>query len=450
MTENKTFTSNFGAIMAAVGSAVGLGNIWRFPYVCGKYGGGAFLIVYLIFVFLLGMVIMLSEFIIGRRSQHGPALAFNHLVPQRPRWRLVGLLGIITCFCILSQYFVLSGWTLGYFVQSITGSLSKLGTDAAAISSNFSQFSTSAWASSCYLVIFGIATMAIILCGVQKGIEGVSKVLMPILILLLLVLCVRSLTLPGASKGLQYLFSPDFTKLTSEGLLAALGQALFSLSVGMGVMIVYGSYIPVSDNLMKTTLWITISDTLIAVLAGIAIFPAVFSYGFDPAGGPGLVYCVLPNVFNSMGSSSIIFSSIFFLFLAVAALTSAISLLEGITSWACERFNWRRVRATVTVALITLGVGVILSLSNGAVPTLQLFSKSLFDFIDGVNSILLPPLSALATMIFVMWIIDSRHLRDELTNHGQLRAAYYPAFRFLGRYIVPLALIIVLLTGLFG
>ena len=216
MTENKTFTSNFGAIMAAVGSAVGLGNIWRFPYVCGKYGGGAFLIVYLIFVFLLGMVIMLSEFIIGLRSQHGPALAFNHLAPQRPRWRLVGLLGIITCFCILSQYFVLSGWTLGYFVQSITGSLSKLGTDAAAISSNFSQFSTSAWASSCYLVIFGIATMAIILCGVQKGIEGVSKVLMPILILLLLVLCVRSLTLPGASKGLQYLFNPDFSKLTGE------------------------------------------------------------------------------------------------------------------------------------------------------------------------------------------------------------------------------------------
>lgn len=436
--------------MAAVGSAVGLGNIWRFPYVCGKYGGGAFLLVYLAFVFLLGMTIMLSEFIIGRRAQHGPALAYSTLTPQHKNWRWVGALGILTCFFIVSQYFVLSGWTVGYFIQSLTGDLANLGTDASAILRHFNGFSSASVAPITYIIVFGIITTIIILCGVQKGIEGVSKMLMPLLVILLLVLCVRSITLPNASKGIEYLFTPDFSKLTGEGVLAALGQALFSLSVGMGVMVVYGSYINQDDHLLKTTLWITISDTLIAILAGIAIFPAVFSYGFDPAGGPGLVFCVLPNVFNSMGRGTILFSSIFFLFLAVAALTSAISLLEAITSWGCERFNWNRSRATTTVASATIALSIVLSLSNGGIPSLKLFGKSLFDIIDGANSIYLPPISALATMIFLMWIVKPSDIKDELSNHGTLSIQYYPVFRFLARYIVPIALLVTLITGILG
>lgn len=449
MAENKSFSSNFGAVMAAVGSAVGLGNIWRFPYICGKYGGGAFLLVYLVFVFLLGMMIMLSEFVLGRRSQHGPMKSYETLCPRRRGWRYVGLLGVITCFFILSQYFVLSGWTLGYFFQSVTGSLARLGTDAAAISANFDAFASGSWMPLCFLLAFGIITTVIILCGVQKGIEGVSKVLMPVLLLLLVVLCVRSLTLPGASKGLEYLFRPDFGKLTGEGILAALGQALFSLSVGMGVMIVYGSYIPVKDDLMKTALWITVSDTLIAVLAGVAIFPAVFSYHFDPAGGPGLVYCVLPNVFNSMGAMSPVFASMFFLLLGVAALTSAISLLEAITAWACEQFGWKRNVATYSAAIITIVVGMILSLSNGACDALKIMGKSLFDIIDSVNSIYLPPVSALGTVIFMMWVVKSDEVKDELSNHGKLPVRYFGAFRFLTRYVVPIALLVFLITGIF-
>ena len=271
--------------MAAVGSAVGLGNIWRFPYTCGKYGGGAFLIVYICFVFLIGSVLMMSEFVIGRRAQHTPIKAFPALRPDRKGWGLVGLLGIVTSFFILSQYLVLSGWTTGYIWESLSGSLAALGTGAAPISNYFSQFSTGT-KPILFLVIFALLGLFIVLGGVQKGIENVSKVLMPVLVVLILVLCVRSLTLPGAVKGVEYLFSPDFSKLTGEGILAALGQALFSLSVGMGIMLVYGSYIPVNDNIFKTAMWITVCDTLIAVLAGLAIFPAVFSCGLDPAGGP--------------------------------------------------------------------------------------------------------------------------------------------------------------------
>ena len=251
-TQQKSFSSNLGAIMAAVGSAVGLGNIWRFPYTCGKYGGGAFLLVYLCFVFLLGSVLMMSEFVIGRRSQHTPIKAFGTLRPDRKGWMLVGVLGVVTSFFILSQYLVLSGWTTGYVWDAARGALGSLGTDAAAISDYFKAFSTDAWRPALFLGVFSLLVLAVILGGVQKGIENVSKVLMPVLVLLILVLCVKSLTLPGAGKGVEYLFSADFSKLTGEGVLAALGQALFSLSVGMGVMIVYGSYIPLSDNIFKT------------------------------------------------------------------------------------------------------------------------------------------------------------------------------------------------------
>ncbi len=257
-TQQKSFSSNLGAIMAAVGSAVGLGNIWRFPYTCGKYGGGAFLLVYLCFVFLLGSVLMMSEFVIGRRSQHTPIKAFGTLRPDRKGWMLVGVLGVVTSFFILSQYLVLSGWTTGYVWDAARGTLGSLGTDAAAISDYFKAFSTDAWRPALFLGVFSLLVLAVILGGVQKGIENVSKVLMPVLVLLILVLCVKSLTLPGAGKGVEYLFSADFSKLTGEGVLAALGQALFSLSVGMGVMIVYGSYIPLSDNIFKTAMWITV------------------------------------------------------------------------------------------------------------------------------------------------------------------------------------------------
>ncbi|MBQ9864339.1 MAG: sodium-dependent transporter [Bacteroidales bacterium] len=448
MSQQKSFSSNLGAIMAAVGSAVGLGNIWRFPYICGRYGGGAFLIVYLCFVFLLGSVLMMSEFVIGRRAQHTPVKAFQTLYPKNKAWGLVGLLGIVTSFFILSQYLVISGWTTGYVWNSISGELALLGNDAGAISAFFTQFATSQWEPVVFLSVFAAIVLLIILGGVQKGIENVSKVLMPVLVLLVLVLCVRSLTLPGAGKGVEYLFSPDFSKLTGEGVLAALGQALFSLSVGMGVMLVYGSYIPVNDNIFKTAMWITACDTLIALLAGLAIFPAVFSCGFEPTGGPGLVFLVLPNVFNMMGTPGVVFASIFFLLLMVAAITSAISLLEALTAWFCEHTGARRPVGALLFFVLTTALGILFSLSMGSLSHIKIAGLTLFDFVDRMNSIYLPPLCALGTIIFFGWVMPEEDVKDELSNHGTLRVGYYRVFRLLARYLAPLALLVVLVSGI--
>lgn len=447
-TQQKSFSSSIGAVMAAVGSAVGLGNIWRFPYICGKYGGGAFLIVYLCFVFLLGAVLMMSEFVIGRRSQHTPMKAFNALRPDKRGWSLVGLLGIIASFFILSQYLVLSGWTTGYIYDALTGHLAALGTDAEAFSTYFAQFTTDVMRPVIFLAIFAVLVMVVIWGGVQKGIESVSKVLMPFLVILLIVLCVRSLSLPNSAEGVAYLFRPDFSRLTGEGVLAALGQALFSLSVGMGVMIVYGSYIPVSDNIFKTSMWITVCDTLIAVFAGLAIFPAVFSCGFDPAGGPGLVFCVLPNVFNMMGTTGSVFAVIFFLLLAVAALTSAISLLETLTAWLCDHTKINRTISSIIFFVLTLTFGILFSLSMGVLNGVRIVGLSLFDFVDSLNSIYLPPLCALGTIIFFGWMMPEAEIKDELSNHGTLQVAYYKVFRLIARYIAPLALLVVLVSGI--
>ena len=448
MTQQKSFSSNLGAIMAAVGSAVGLGNIWRFPYICGKYGGGAFLLVYLCFVFLLGSVLMMSEFVIGRRSQHTPIKAFQTLYPKKKAWGLVGALGIVTSFFILSQYLVISGWTTGYVWHSVSGVLSSLGTDSAVISSFFTEFSTSSWTPVLFLGVFSLIVLLVILGGVQKGIENVSKVLMPLLVLLVLVLCVRSLTLPGAGKGVEYLFSPDFSKLTGEGVLAALGQALFSLSVGMGVMIVYGSYIPAGDNIFKTAMWITGCDTLIALLSGLAIFPAVFSCGFEPTGGPGLVFLVLPNVFNSMGAASVVFASLFFVLLMVAAITSAISLLEALTAWFCDHTQARRWMGALLFFVLSTALGVLFSMSIGSLSHIKITGLTLFDFVDRLNSIYLPPLCALGTIIFFGWVMPEEDIKDELSNHGTLRLGYYRLLRFMARYVAPLALLVVLVSGI--
>lgn len=434
--------------MAAVGSAVGLGNIWRFPYTCGKYGGGAFLLVYICFVFLIGSVLMMSEFVIGRRAQHTPVKAFTALRPDRKGWAYVGLLGIVTSFFILSQYLVLSGWTTGYIWESLSGKLGALGTSAAAVSDYFMQYSTGSAKPVQFLLLFALIVLIVILGGVQKGIENVSKILMPVLVVLILVLCVRSLTLPGAVKGLEYLFSPDFSKLTGEGILAALGQALFSLSVGMGVMIVYGSYIQVNDNLFKTAMWITVCDTLIAVLAGVAIFPAVFSCGFDPAGGPGLVFCVLPNVFNMMGTAGRVFAVIFFVLLMVAALTSAISLLEALTATLCDHTGIRRGLAAVVVFLLTTSLGIVFTLSLGPLSHIKMGGLTLFDFIDRINSIYLPPLCALLTVIFLGWVMPESDVYDEFTNHGTVALRFYGVFRFIARYLAPLALMVVMVSGI--
>ena len=451
MSETKGFTSSFGAIAAAVGSAVGLGNIWRFPYICGQYGGGAFLLVYLCFVFLIGMTLMISEFVIGRRSGRTPMFAYETLSPSHKGWRYAGLLGLVTCFLILALYLVVSGWTTSYVVDAACGTLA--GMDEGQLECYFKEFSTSGWRPVISIGVFLAIVSLVIMGGVQKGIERVSKVLMPVLVVLLMVLCVRSATLPGAGAGFEYLFKPDFAKLTGAGVLAALGQALFSMSVGMGVMIVYGSYIPKDDNLLKTSVWITVCDTLIAILAGIAIFPAVFASGLDPAGGPGLVFKVLPVVFNSMNPAEglpvgTVFEVVFFLLLVIAAITSAISLLEAQVAWGNEYNTNRRKRNTVILSLVLFALATLLSLSNGPLSDIRIGSLTLFDLADKLNSVFLPPICSLYTVIFLGWVMPKDLIRDELSNHGTVGIGYYKVFMFIARFVAPLALLVVLVAGI--
>ena len=434
--------------MAAAGSAVGLGNIWRFPYICGKYGGGAFLLVYICFVFFIGMILMMSEFVIGRRTGEDPMKAYPKLRPDRPAWKYVGLAGLLTCFLILAIYLVISGWTLNYFWESVTGVLAAISDDGFGL--HFSEFASSAGRPVIFLLVFLVFTTLVIIGGVEKGIEKVSKTLMPILVVLLLVLCVRSLTLDGASAGVAYLFQPDFSKLTGEGILAALGQALFSLSVGMGVMIVYGSYLPVDDNILKTSVWITVCDFFIAVLSGIAIFPAVFACGQDPTGGPGLVYQVLPVVFNSFGGIGQLFSIVFFLLLSLAALTSAISLLEALTQWMSSDKIGRTASAVVMSLLVAvLAVAASFSFGDGLLGGVKLAGLQLFDFLDKLTGTLLPPICALLTIIFFGWFMKKEDIIDELSNHGTIKIGYFKVFYyFLVRFVAPAALLIVLISGL--
>lgn len=449
MANNKTgFTSTFGVVMAAAGSAVGLGNIWRFPYICGQYGGAASLIVYLFFVFLIGMVLLMTEFVIGRRSGYAPEKAFPALAPKRPSWKLVGLFGMFTCFLILAIYLVISGWTLGYFWESMTGTLASIADDGFA--DHFASFAASTWKPVLFLVVFLVFTLLVILGGVQKGIEQVSKLLMPILLVLVIALCVRSLTLPGASKGIEYLFHPNFALLTWKGILAILGQALFSLSVGMGAMIVYGSYIPHDSNILKTATWITVCDVAIAVLAGIAIFPAVFAAGQDPAGGPGLVYQVLPVVFNSMGKIGVLFAVVFFLLLTLAALTSAISLLETLTAWLADKGMKRNVAAVlVSVAEVALAVIVAYSFSGGPLSGIAVGGMNIFDWVDKLTGAYLPPIGALLTVIFLGWVMKKEDIHDELSNHGVLKISWFRVFYyFLVRFIAPVALLVALVGGI--
>ena len=327
--ERINFGSKLGVVAAAAGSAVGLGNIWRFPYELGQYGGGAFLVIYLLCVVLLGMPVMMSEFVIGRMGQANTTGSFRKLAPSK-KWWLVGLMGVLASFLILGFYVVVSGWTLEYIVQAIGNKFS--GRDTAVLSEVFTDFSTHTARPLIWMVVFMVFTAGVVYAGVKNGIEKSTKFLMPLLLLLIIALGVRAVTLPGGAEGLRFLFQPDYSKINSSVILSAMGQAFFSLSLGMGCMITYGSYISKKNNLQHTVIEVTLLDTLIAILASVAIFPAVFSLGINPAQGPELVFITLPNVFAHM-PGGYFWAILFFVLLAVAALTSTISLLEVIVAY---------------------------------------------------------------------------------------------------------------------
>ncbi len=438
------FTSRFGIIAAAAGSAIGLGNIWRFPYVAGENGGGAFLLVYLSFVLVLGIPVMLSEFVIGRKAKKNAFGAIRSIAPGT-WWPVIGIMGIVAAFVILAFYSTIAGWTLHYVYLSLINGFK--GHDSESLGIIFNEFMVSGAMPLFWQMVFLVLTAVIILSGVRKGIEKYSKILMPFLLLLLLGLCVRSLTLPGAMEGISFLFKPDFSKINPAVILSALGQAAFSLSIGMGALITYASYFPKETNLSNTAFEVSIADVIIAILAGVAIFPAVFALGMEPDGGVGLIFMVLPNVFQQM-PGGYFFALAFFVLLSIAAVTSSISIMEVVVAFLVEEFQLKRRQATFITLVAAAFVGVFCTLSWGALEGVTIGGMNIFDSLDYAASSILLPLGGLLIVLFVGWYMTNTQVEQELSNAGQVKVRLFKVFNFIIRFIAPIAIAIIFLNGI--
>lgn len=451
MQENKRphFGSKIGVILASAGSAVGLGNIWRFPYETGNNGGAAFILIYIGCILLLGLPIMISEFLIGRRSRANTAKAYQVLAPGTP-WKWVGRMGVLAGFLILSYYAVVAGWTLEYILEAITNSFSNQ-TSSDFIAS-FETFSKHPWRPLLWLTLFLLATHFIIIKGVEKGIEKSSKIMMPALFILILILVVCSVTLPGAEKGIAFLLKPDFSKVDGPVFLSAMGQAFFSLSLGMGCLCTYASYFSKETNLLKTAFSVGVIDTFVAILAGFIIFPAAFSVGISPDTGPSLIFVTLPNVFQQAFSGAPIlaylFSVLFYLLLAMAALTSTISMHEVVTAYLHEEFKLKRFQAARIVTGGCILLGILCSWSLGVGRSYTLLGLTLFDLFDFLTAKIMLPLGGLFIALFTGWYLDKKIVWDEITNQGSLKVGTYKALIFLLKYLAPIAITLVFIHEL--
>ena len=437
------FGSKLGVILATAGSAVGLGNVWRFPYMAGQNGGAAFILIYLVCIILLGLPGMMSEFIIGRHSASNAARAYTNLGKHKA-WGALGLMGIITSMIILGFYAVVAGWCLQYLYASIMGGVHG---DAEYVKTYFQTFAADPIRPTLWAVGFILLTHMVVVRGVRNGIEKASKILMPMLFFLLIVIVIASCSLPGAMKGVEFLLKPDFSKVDENVLLEALGQAFFSLSIGIGTMVTYASYFKPDTNLRHTALNVTILDTLVAVLAGVVIFPAVFSVGIEPSSGPSLVFITLPSIFNDM-PLSMVWSSVFFLLLVVAALTSTISLHEVVTVYLHEEWHLSRKTAAWLTTAVTAALASLASLSLGVLSGWTICGLSLFDSLDFLTANILLPAGGFFTCVFVGWKLDRQILRDQITNNGELKFRIYGVFIFLLRYVCPAVLLLIFLDNL--
>lgn len=448
----ENFGSKIGAVLAAAGSAVGLGNIWRFPIETGQNGGAAFIIVYIGCVLLLGIPIMMSEFIIGRHTHTNTAGAYRKLAPGTS-WKWVGRLGVLSGFVILSYYSVVAGWTAEYTALAITNYFDGKGAnDFPAI---FAKFVSNPWLSVSLMLAFMIVTHVIVIRGVKSGIEKFSKVMMPALFVILIILAICSVMLPGASQGLEFLLKPDFSKITGSTVLSAMGQAFFSLSLGLGCLCTYASYFGNDTNIGKTALNVSIIDTFVAVMSGFIIFPAVFNAGYTLSSediGPSLLFITMPNVFQqafgSMPVLSYVVSVLFYFLLVVAALTSTISMHEVVTAYVSEEFTMTRRKAATIVTIACSTVGVFCALSFGPLDGFKLFGMTLFDLFDYVSSNIFLPVGGMFIALFVGWYLDKKMVRDEVTNNGTLRAPYLRLIVFILRYVAPIAIGFILINQL--
>lgn len=443
MTKNNraNFGSKLGVILASAGSAVGLGNIWRFPFETGNHGGAAFILIYLGCVLFFGIPIMVAEFSIGRHSRANTAGAYQKLAPGT-HWRWVGRMGVLAGFLILGYYSVVAGWTLEYIVQAGTNAFA--GQSANDFIASFNGFIAHPWRPALWMAVFMLMTHFIIVKGVEKGIEKSAKIMMPMLFLLLIVLAVCSVSLPGARAGIEFLLKPDFSKVDGNVLLGAMGQAFFSLSLGMGCLCTYASYFRNDTNLPKTALNVGWIDTMVAILAGFIIFPAAFSVSIQPDAGPSLLFITLPNVFQQAFGNlpwlAVILSIMFYVLLALAALTSTISLHEVVTAYLHEEFNLTRGRAAKLVTAGCTFLGVLCSLSLGIGKELTIFGLTLFDLFDFLTAKIMLPLGGFFIAIFTGWYLDKRIVWEEVSNNGTLPKVVYRIWLFLLKYIAPIGI----------
>ena len=449
MSQREHFGSRFAVIAAMAGSAVGLGNIWRFPYILGENGGAAFILVYIAASLILVLPIFYAESIIGRRARSDTYGAMKKLAPGT-RWHWVGLLTVISPLLLLSYYSVVGGWSVEYLFKSLSFSFTEV--PAEEIPGFFGHFISSPWQPVFTHTAFMAMVTGIVLGGVKKGIEQFSKVAMPLLFVLILVIMVYSLTLPGAFKGVEYLVKPDFSRLTADAIAAALGQAFFSLSLGVGTILTYSSYVKKEENLLVSGLGTAVSDLLFALIAAFAVMPAVFAAGIQPGGGPGLVFETLPFIFHKMGEGmpvvTTLISSVFFVAILAAALTSAISMLEvGVTFLADEKGMPRR-RATLLLAFLCWAVGILCSLSFGPLADVKVLGLSFFDFLDGLCSDWLLPLGGLVFTLFVGWKMSKADVRDEFTNGGTVNRRLFDVVYFLMRFVAPVGILVIFATNL--
>ena len=438
------WSSRLGFILAASGSAVGLGNVWKFPYIVGENGGGAFVLIYLVCIFVIGTPIMLAEFTLGRKTHLNTVGVFDQLRPNSP-WIGIGYMGVLGGFLILSFYGVVGGWTYAYVVKSITGSVLAFPSPKEA-GAFFGSFIGNTGEVLFYHALFMGTCIAIVLRGVHGGIEKACDILMPALVVILLLLMLRALTLDGAMEGVAFYLTPDFSKISGNVVLIALGQAFFSLSLGMGAMITYGSYLSEKENLTSCTLYVVMFDTLIALMVGMVIFPAVFAMGFEPTEGPGLVFSVLPTVFASMPRGHGV-AVIFFILLAIAAITSGISLLEGGVAYFIDQRGWGRKRAVLIVGLTIFALGIPSGLSFGVLADVKLLDMTFFDHIDNIASNYLLPLGGMLTAIFVGWVWGTKNAHIEIEKHeNKFGFPWAQSWAFLIRYITPVAVGIVFIA----
>ena len=442
------FGSKLGVILATAGSAVGLGNIWRFPYMTGQNGGAAFILVYIGCIFLLGLPGMVAEFVIGRHSAANAARAYKNLAGRGP-WGVIGYMGVFTSMIILGFYAVVAGWCLQYLFASLVGQIHG---DATFVKNYFTTFSSDPFRPLIWTVVFILVTHAVVVKGVRKGIEKASKILMPMLFILLLIVVVASCSLPGAMKGVEFLFHPDFSKVNQKVFYEALGQGFFSLSLGTACLCTYASYFSRQTNLVGSALQIASIDTLIAILAGLMIFPAAFAVGVNPDSGPSLIFITLPNVFQqAFGSAPLIgyvISIAFYALLALAALTSTISMHEIGTAFFYEELHISRKKGAWIGTTVCVIIGIFCSLSCGAVPALKLFGMSVMNFCDMLTANILLPLGSFLTCIFLGWFIPKQIVKDEITNWGTLRHTAYGLFLFMVRFVCPVCIAIVFLHQL--